>query len=73
MVYNLFTNNKLELPVKRFSCLEVIFTPGIQKHVTMRNTRNRAKVHIGIIKDELYLFSNNNSVAIYQQQMFISI
>ena len=34
-------------------------TPGIQKHVTMRNTGNRAKVHIGIIKGELYFFSNN--------------
>ena len=30
-------------------------TPGIQKHVKMRNTRNGAKIHIGIIKGELYL------------------
>ena len=34
-------------------------TPGIQKHVTVLNTRNGTKVYIGMIKGELYLFSNN--------------
>ena len=34
-------------------------TPGIQKHVTVFNTRNGTKVYIGMIKGELYLFSNN--------------
>ena len=36
-----------------------IYTPGIQKHVTVLNTRNGTKVYIGMIKGELYLFSNN--------------
>ena len=35
------------------------YTPGIQKHVTVLNTRNGTKVYIGMIKGELYLFSNN--------------
>ena len=34
-------------------------TPGIQKHVTVLNTRNGTKVYIGMIKGELYLLSNN--------------
>ena len=34
-------------------------TPGIQKHVTVLNTRKGTKVYIGMIKGELYLFSNN--------------
>ena len=34
-------------------------TPGIQKHVTVLNTRNGTKVYIGMIKGEFYLFSNN--------------
>ena len=37
----------------------VNLTLGIQKHVTVLNTRNGTKVYIGMIKDELYLFSNN--------------
>ena len=37
----------------------IIVTPGIQKHVTVLNTRNGTKVYIGMIKGELYLFSNN--------------
>ena len=36
-----------------------VHTPGIQKHVTVLNTRNGTKVYIGMIKGELYLFSNN--------------
>ena len=36
-----------------------VYTPGIQKHVTVLNTRNGTKVYIGMIKGELYLFSNN--------------
>ena len=35
------------------------YTPGIQKHVTVLNTRNGTKVYMGMIKGELYLFSNN--------------
>ena len=38
---------------------DTITTPGIQKHVTVLNTRNGTKVYIGMIKGELYLFSNN--------------
>ena len=38
---------------------ELRYTPGIQKHVTVLNTRNGTKVYIGMIKGELYLFSNN--------------
>ena len=34
-------------------------TPGIQKHVTVLNTRNGTKIYIGMIKGELYLFSSN--------------
>ena len=37
----------------------LVCTPGIQKHVTVLNTRNGTKVYIGMIKGELYLFSNN--------------
>ena len=36
-----------------------MYMPGIQKHVTLLNTRNGTKVYIGMIKGELYLFSNN--------------
>ena len=44
-------------------CIRIVHagdnTPGIQKHVTVLNTRNGTKVYIGMIKGELYLFSNN--------------
>ena len=42
-----------------FVRLPAVTTPGIQKHVTVLNTRNGTKVYIGMIKGELYLFSNN--------------
>ena len=48
---------KLQKNCHNFNTL--IFTPGIQKHVTVLNTRNGTKVYIGMIKAELYLFSNN--------------
>ena len=46
-------------PIKRSILVLHNITPGIQKHVTVLNTRNGTKVYIGMIKGELYLFSNN--------------